>query len=73
MKTNIKVTVEYVGAFSATNAQEYRIKKIVGAPTVEAQLKTNAAAYKVMRVGDIISEAQATEMATRVELTTLKA
>jgi hypothetical protein len=68
MKTKIKVTLEYMGKFKTANSQDYRLVKIVGAPTVEVFQNGR---YDTIRVSDIIAEDQATELSTRVEVTTV--
>ena len=68
MKTKIKVTMEYMGSFRTAHSQDYKVLKIVGAPTVEVETGNG---YGTVRVGDIISEAQAAELAKRVEITTV--
>lgn len=69
MKRNIKVTLEYLGSFTTATSRDYRIARIDGAPTVE--VLTPGAAYKTVRVGDLITEAQADELSSRVAISTL--
>lgn len=68
MRKQIKITVEYVGHFYSATSEDYKITKIVGAPTVEVK---HDGKYVVTRVGSIINEAQADELSQRTELTTL--
>lgn len=65
---SIKVTTEYLGQFRSGESHDYKITKIIGAPTVEIQA---GAGYIPGRVGEIISEKQAEELANRVEVTTI--
>lgn len=71
MKTKIKVTVEHYGSFRAGDSHDYKIVKIVGAPTVEVEKASDRNLYETARVDDIINEKQATELSKRVELVTV--
>jgi hypothetical protein len=67
MNAKIKVSLGYRGAWKTNTSQDYKIEKIVGAPTVEVSKDSG---FIIGRVGDLIDEKQATELATRVEVTT---
>jgi hypothetical protein len=74
----LKVNIEYIGNFRSGTSADYKVVKITGAPTVPVAREGGATPiadqvsplYDTARVGDIISEAQATELARRVEVTT---
>ncbi len=68
-KTKIKVTLEYIGGFTRQHSHDYRVMKIVGAPTIEVE---NNGKFDTTRVGNVITEKQATGLADRVEVTTLR-
>lgn len=59
----VKVTLEYWGNWTDTKTENYRVAKIDGAPVVEIQI---ANGYKVARIGEMITEAQALELSKRV-------
>lgn len=61
------VRLEYIGACTKQDAQEYRILSVFGGPNVEVQKDGN---YVKARVGEIISEKQAEELANRVTVNT---
>lgn len=67
MKDKTKVSIEYLGAWSARDSKEYRITKIIGAPVIEVKVDQQ---YRLARVGDIITETQAIELSSRNEVVT---
>lgn len=70
MKKQIKVTLEYVGGFTRLDAHEYKIVRLGGAPNIET-LNPKGGLPLVKRVGDIIDEKQAKDIATFADVTTL--
>lgn len=70
MTFTIKVQLEYVTTLTA-QAHEYRILKITGAPNIEV-MDVPGKSYQKARVGALLSERQAEELATRHEVTTTR-
>lgn len=64
----IKVTVEYWGAWHTTTTKEYKVVKIVGAPTFAYSVRGTSA---VARIGDMLSEAALENLASNIEVTTV--
>lgn len=70
MNTTIKVTLEYLKSLTSP-AHEYKIARIAGSPNVQVmKLNSKERAYETVRVGDIITEQQAEELSTRVDVNT---
>ncbi len=69
MKNKIKVALEFLGHFRNNETQDYKVTKIIGAPTVEVSAGNG---YITIRVGEIINERQATELAEVSEVTTTR-
>jgi len=70
MKKQLKVTLEYIGGFTHLDAHEYKIVRLIGAPNIET-LNPKGGLPLVKRVGDIIDEKQAKDIATFADVTTL--
>lgn len=58
----VKITLEYWKGFHTATSNEYRVIKIIGAVSVEV---FSGSMYLTARVGDMINEKQATELASR--------
>lgn len=71
MTFTIKIQLEYICAFNTAQTHEYRILKITGAPNVEV-MDVPGKSYQKARVGALLSERQAEELATRHEVTTTR-
>lgn len=71
---SIKVVLEYWGHWSTPKSNDYRIEKITGAITVDVitgEGNPLAPTSKAARVGDMITEGQAKELAERVDVITM--
>lgn len=71
---SIKVVVEYWGHWRNPDSHDYRIAKITGAVTVDViKVEHNPLApqHKTARVGDMLTEQQAAELAERVDMITM--
>ena len=70
MKNKVKITLEYLGHFTTATSQDYKVIRIDGAPTVQV-IVAGKSEYRTVRVGDLIVEAEAEELSTRVEMITV--
>lgn len=71
MKSKIKVTLEYWGQPLDSNVHQYRIARILGAPTIEVRTPSAKGCLRTTRIGELISEDSATELSQRVETATI--
>lgn len=70
MKKAISVALEYWGHWRSEKSEDYWIKEISGAVTVEVQAVDDRTVWITARVGEMISEAQADELSKRVNVIT---